>query len=88
MKVLFLFSLVAALAGTRAMSAQSPGTPSVATNQCWDRSSNQLRDKNSAAMGAPEGRDRSAGPPPPSGNAGNVTPKVPNAVRPPGVADC
>ncbi|MEA2929008.1 MAG: hypothetical protein QOG38_1436 [Hyphomicrobiales bacterium] len=79
-------TLAIVMNGTAA--AQSP-TPPVATNQCWDISMNQLRDKNSAAMGAREGQDRSAGvPAPPSGNAATGGPRNPNAVRPPGVADC
>ena len=77
-----------ALAATAA-SAQSPGSPGVATNQCWDATLNQLRDKNSAAMGAKEGEDKSAGTPaPPSGNAATGGPRNGNAVRPPGVSDC
>jgi hypothetical protein len=86
---IFFVAVLSGTATAQAPNAQAP-TPPVATNQCWDNSTNQLRDNNSAAMGAPEGQDRSAGkiPAPASGNAATGGARNPNAVRPPGVADC
>ena len=71
------------------------GTPPAATNQCWDTTRNELRDKTSptTTMKTKEtgiGQDRSQGrAAPPSGNAaGSATPSSSNAARPPGVTDC
>jgi len=73
----------------------SPGTPPPATNQCWDTTRNEVRDKTSATIAKRTGetgigRDRSAGPPAPaSGNsAGSGTARTQDARRPPGVTDC
>jgi len=76
-------------------SGLSPGTPPPATNQCWDTTRNELRDKTSATIAKRTGetgigRDRSAGPPAPaSGNsAGSGTARTQDARRPPGVTNC
>jgi hypothetical protein len=71
------------------------GTLPAATNQCWDTTRNELRDKTSptTTMKTKEtgiGQDRSQGrAAPPSGNAaGSGTPSGSKATRPPGVTDC
>jgi hypothetical protein len=81
--------------GTAALAQATRDTPPPATNQCWDTSTNLLRDKTSPTSTEKTkevvvGRDQSPGAPaPPSRNAmTGGKPDNPNPVRPPGVTDC
>jgi hypothetical protein len=87
-------ALALVLSGSPVLAQSTADTPPPATNQCWDTSTQLLRDKTSATSAIKSrevaiGRDQSPGAPAPlSGNAVAGNTRNPNPVRPPGVSDC
>jgi hypothetical protein len=83
---------ICVLTSTAFAQSASTDTPAPATNQCWDQTRGELRDKTPTTMTGKkqETADQSPGAPAPrSGNtAGSGLPRNANAQRPAGTSDC